>query len=131
MENLQDLLNCLWAGVIEKHTVDLFNHTIEFDVRTNWGGVISYHHLKFTGVKAVYYINDQFPSEPEEGDYLELSSVSYDKDMEMEVKVSADSKEYSHLNSKANFLLEIWGREVLIDALSVEVDGKFFEVGCA
>ncbi|AWV32364.1 hypothetical protein [Paenibacillus odorifer] len=129
MKELQDNLNKLWASIIEKQVIDIFNHFILFEIKSINNGEVSFHQLKFNNVKSIYYINDQLPFEPEEDDYLELTSVLFEKERTNEIKVSSKSKEYSYLTSNSNFLIEIWGRELLIEASSVEIDGKLFEVG--
>jgi hypothetical protein len=131
LDKLQDHLNRLWSGIIEKQVIDLFNHFILFEIKVIDKGATTFHHLKFNSVKALYYLNDQPPYEPEEDDYLELTSITFEKERTKEMKVSSTSKEYSHLTSKPNFLLEIWGRELLIEASSVEINGNLFEVGFA
>ncbi|WP_147614417.1 hypothetical protein [Paenibacillus odorifer] len=129
LKELQDNLNKLWASIIEKQVIDIFNHFILFEIKSINNGEVSFHQLKFNNVKSIYYINDQLPFEPEEDDYLELTSVLFEKERTNEIKVSSKSKEYSYLTSNSNFLIEIWGRELLIEASSVEIDGKLFEVG--
>ncbi len=129
LKELQDNLNKLWASIIEKQVIDIFNHFILFEIKSINNGGVSFHQLKFNNVKSLYYINDQLPFEPEEDDYLELTSVIFEKERTNEIKVSSKSKEYSYLTSNSNFLIEIWGRELLIEASSVEIDGKLFEVG--
>lgn len=129
LEDIQDYLNCLWSGIIENHVIDIFNHSILFDINVVNNGEEIHHQLKFSNVKALYYLNDQSPFEPEDDDYLELTSVTFQKEKTKRINVSCVSNEYPHLATKANFSLEIWGREMLIEASSVEIDGKLFEVG--
>lgn len=103
MDKLQDYLNRLWSGIIEKQVIDLFNHFILFEIKVIDKGATTFHQLKFNNVKALYYLNDQPPYEPEEDDYLELTSITFEKERTKEIKVSSTSKEYSHLTSKPNF----------------------------
>ena len=131
MNDIQDYLNCLWSGVIERHVIDLFKHSVLMDIKVINNGKAIQHQLKFNQVKALYYLNDQAPLEPEDDDYLELTSVTFQKEETKQVKVSYDSHEYPHLTTEANFSLEIWGREMIIEASSVEIDGKLFDVGLA
>ncbi|MDP4098471.1 hypothetical protein OIN60_17190 [Paenibacillus sp. P96] len=129
MDRIQEYLNGLWSGVVENHVIDLFNHCILLDIKVINQGVTIQHQLKFKNVKSFYYLNDQYPFEPEVGDYLELTSVTFQKGNTKEIKVTSDSSEYPHLTTNTNFALEIWGREVFIEASSIEIDGKLFDVG--
>lgn len=129
IEEIQDYLNCLWSGIIEKHVIDIFNHSILLDIKIINNGEEFHHQLKFNNVKAFYYLNDQPPLKPEDDDYLELTSITFQKEKRKFIKVISDSDEYPHLSTRANFSLEIWGREMIIEASSVEMDGKLFEVG--
>ncbi|MBJ9991027.1 YxiG family protein [Paenibacillus sp. S28] len=129
MENIQNYLNSLWTGIIENHAFDIFNHSIKFDIKVISNEEEVYHQLRFNNVKAFYYLNDQPPFEPEDDDYLELTAITFLKEKTKQIKVSCGSSEYSHLSTKTNFSLEIWGREMIIEASVVEIDGKFFDVG--
>ncbi|GGH61408.1 hypothetical protein GCM10008014_36820 [Paenibacillus silvae] len=129
MESIQDYLNSLWSGVIEKHVFDLFNHCILFDIKVVDKGKTIQHQLKFTNVKSFYYLNDQIPFEPEYDDYLELTSISFQNEKNKVIKVSSYLNEHPHLATNINFSLEIWGRELFIEASSIEIDGKLFHVG--
>ncbi|WP_310551894.1 YxiG family protein [Paenibacillus glufosinatiresistens] len=128
MEKLQDCLNKVWSGIIEKHIIDLYNHFILFEIKVISKGTTTSHQLKFNNVRTIYYLNDQPPFEPEEDDYLELTSVTFEEEAK-EIKINSTKNEYSYLKSSPNFLVEIWGRELLIDASSVEIDGDLFELG--
>lgn len=129
MKEVQNYLNFLWSGTIEKHVIDLFHHSMTLHIRVINGGEESNHLLKFINVKAFYYFNDQSPFEPEVDDFLELTSVTYLPEKEMQIKVSDISHACSHLQTKVNFSLEIWGREMIIEASAVEIDGLLFNVG--
>lgn len=129
MEDIQNYLNCLWSGIIERHVFDIFNHSILFNIKVINNGEQFHHQLKFNNVKAFYYLNDQSPFDPEGDDCLELTSVTFLKEKSKQIKVSCVSDEYPHLTTRTNFCLEIWGRELIIEASAVDIDGKLFDVG--
>ncbi|MDU4698582.1 MULTISPECIES: YxiG family protein [Paenibacillus] len=127
MLELQNYLNKLWTCVIEDHDIDLFNQFIFFNLKAVCRGEITYHSLKFKNVKSFYYLNGQDLYEPETDDYLELTSVSYlDEKVGVIANYGLEADLYRH--TKANFMIEIWNREIFIESSLVEVDGISFEI---
>ncbi|MNK75063.1 hypothetical protein D3C87_945970 [compost metagenome] len=125
---LQDYLNRFWASKIDNHIIDLFNHYILFEVVALNHGTSSSHYLKFHQVKSFYYTNDQLPIMPEEDDYLELSSVVFEQEKSNKIELRFNGGE-NYRSSSMNFILEIWGREMLVESSSIEVDGMLFDIG--
>jgi len=123
LNSIQDVLNYLWSGMIKNHSIDLLYHKIEFEIEILNEGKFFLHYLKFSNVKSFYYLNDQEPFVPEDNDYLELSAVYYEREESKKIEVKSTKSTGFYRSTNPNFILEIWGREMYIEASSIEVDG--------
>lgn len=128
MVSVQAILNQLWTGVMKKHAFDLFNHTIELEIETMNDGTRTSYLLKIFEVKSVYYINDQEPFEPDEDDYLEITSISYVVGKKVEMDIVGPANKSIARGSPINLIFEIWGREMYIEAGYIEINGSKHEL---
>ena len=127
-------LNNLWETVINKLDIDILRDTISLDITLQDGGEISDHSLIFEKVSSYFYVKGfggrRFQFYPfEEGEYLELSALYYhDKPIEFVGVVSPTEEWANQCTATANFVLEIWGRILFIEAKEVTIDGTKYDV---
>jgi hypothetical protein len=132
-KKIQNLLNGLWYGKITNASFNLLLRHIDFSISVSDNALQKQHNLKFEGVSSYYFINnmkqsrfDIFPYE--EGDYLELTSISY-KDKGIGNFRSVSNEEWLRVwYSNANFVIEIWSSILFIEANKVVIDDEVFEV---
>ena len=81
--DVQNILNELWAGVITSYEFDILRHTISFEVMVFDDDLKKKNfNICFKDVRSYYFTEDiGMPevglTEYETGDYLELTSISY------------------------------------------------------
>lgn len=132
---LEEELNALWDGIIEKMDFDILGHTI----RLNTKAVIDDKTTKrytivFSGVSSFYFIEntgtERFNlSQPSPGDFLELSMVVYYKKGVGKIGINPDKTWTEQWHSSANFALELWSSILFIEAHSVTINHRTFDVG--
>lgn len=131
---LQKKLNELWAGIIEYFQINILKNTISFSIEVIENGQKNKYNLIFNRVSSYYFVHDSGEQrynilDPEEGDYLELTSIDYYKDG-LDIKMKSLTEEWAkQYYSNANFVLEIWNSMLFIEAKSVAINEKIFEVG--
>jgi hypothetical protein len=133
VKELQEQLNSLWAGVVEQLQFDILNHKITFHIKVN-NGIVQKSELIFKEVSAYYFIENSGDErlnliEPDDGDYLELTSIDYYENGVGLVSIQSSSIDWvEQYYSSANFVLELWSSMLLIEAKSVTINGKAFNV---
>lgn len=131
---LQNKLNELWSGIIKYYQINILDNTINFNIEVIENGQSNKYDLVFNKVSSYYFVHNREEqrhsiTDPDEGDYLELTSIEYYKnglDIKMKSLTEDWSKQYY---SNANFILEIWNSMLFIEAKSVAINEKVFEVG--
>lgn len=134
-DSLNNLLNEMWAAIIEKYEFDLLKSTISFDLKTIDNGIETKYKMVFEGVSAWYFIEnsgdlrfnttDSFDDQ----DYLELTSIDFYRMGVGQIKPS--SKEESWVNeycSNPNIALEIWNALLLIEAKRIIINGSKYNL---
>ncbi len=135
MERLENLLNSLWANVVEQQSIDIFNHKIMFRTKLIENGSIMRYKVMFEGVSSFYFLentgDDRFNShEPEEDDYLELTSIDYHPNGIGLISVQSKTEEWvQKYIANANFSLELWNAMLFIEAKKITINDLIFEVG--
>lgn len=131
---LQNKLNELWGGVIEFFEVDILNNSISLSIKVIDNGQENKYNLVFNRVSSYYFVHDSGEQrynlfDPEEGDYLELTSIDYYKGG-LNIKLESLTEDWvKQYYSNPNFVLEIWSSMLFIEAKSVIINGRIFEVG--
>jgi hypothetical protein len=134
-DQVQKQLNSLWEARVKSLGFDLLNHSVTFELEFNNMGLNSSHLLRFSGVSAFCFVNNDGqerlylpPAEPD--DYVELTSVYYDDAGVGEFRLTPTADWEGHkFNSRPNFTLEIWSSWMLVEASHVTIDTITLEVG--
>ncbi|MBP3041773.1 hypothetical protein J9303_20230 [Bacillaceae bacterium Marseille-Q3522] len=134
-DRFNDLLNEMWAAVIDTYEFDILKNTIRFELKTIDNGYENKIKLIFEGVSAWYFVENigeerhNTKDKAEDDDYLELTSIDYYKGGIGEIKpLSVDEEWVLQYYSNANFALEIWNALLLIEAKSVIINGSKYTV---
>ncbi|WP_252250330.1 hypothetical protein [Clostridium sp. ZBS13] len=131
---LQNKLNELWAGVIELFQINILKNTISFIIKVIEDGQEHKYNVVFNGVSSYYFVHDSGECrynlfDSEDDDYLELTSIDYYKNG-LDIKMKSLTEEWvKQYYSNTNFVLEIWSSILFIEAKSVTINEKTFEVG--
>lgn len=123
----QSKVNCMWESIIESYMFDALTHCINMELKLIENQIVTTHKMTIYGVKSILYLNDAELYMPEDGDYLELTSITIDISKVNKIETWNIEKKSQHLESQANVILEIWNREVLIDAVGFILDGQKYE----
>lgn len=130
---LQNKLNELWAGIIELLEFDILKNTISFIIKVIEYGEEKKYNVIFNGVSSYYFVHDSGEKrynlfDPEEGEYLELTSIYYYENV-LDIKIESLTEKWAkQYSSNANFVLEIWSSMLFIEAKNVIINKKIFEV---
>lgn len=135
MKQIKECLNDLWANVIDDINIDVYNHRIVFTTRANDIGIVKNYKLTFEQVSSFYFLENagedrynQF--EPEEDDYLELTSINYHPQGVGLISINSKTDDWvKQYISNANFSLEIWSSMLFVEAKRVLINDKGFDVG--
>ena len=133
-EKLKKDLNQLWAGVMENITFDPLKNNIILQVKVIENAKEENFKVEFDGVSAFYWVrnngNKRFNLPlPDEGDFLELTSIDYFGGGIGEILIESASYEWAkQYFSSANFALEIWSSMLFIEAKSITINDKLFEI---
>lgn len=128
MESLKKKLNLLWASKIMNYDFNMLSNNITFLLETLDDGQIHRYELKFKKVSIVYFVNNVGDTrfnifEPDKDDYLELTSISILEDVKFDIE--SERHEWIKLyQGKANVCIEIWGKVLLIEADSIELNNE-------
>ncbi|WP_231926012.1 hypothetical protein [Geobacillus thermoleovorans] len=81
-KKLVALLNEMWATVVKSFHIDILSHTISLNVKVVDNE--KYYKIVFKGVSSFYFVENSGDSrlnlvDPEDGDYIELTSIDYYK----------------------------------------------------
>ncbi|MGG3675515.1 hypothetical protein ABEU95_02085 [Heyndrickxia faecalis] len=132
---LFDLLNEMWAAIIESYEFDILKNTISFELKTIDNGYENKYKVVFEGVTAWYFVENtgeerlNIKADVEEGDYLELTSIDFYMGGIGEIKPSSIKEDWvNQYYSNANFALEIWDALLLIEAKSIIINGNKYPV---
>jgi hypothetical protein len=121
--------------VVEFLNFDALKHTIILNVKIIENKGEEKFEIVFNGVSAYYFIENSenkrlSPTPYDEGDYLELTSISYFEFGVGKVAIESYLHEWTKkYYSSANFALELWSSMLFIEAKSVVVNGEVFETG--
>lgn len=137
---LQKELNKIWEGRVQTLDFDPLNRRIQFKIKFyRSGGGINIVSLIFFKVSAFYFVNEIANErfniyEPDEGDSKELTSIYWYPNGVGEIKIvtnpSAENVNWAkQWYSSANFAIDLEPSILLIEAQTVSIDGKTFDVG--
>lgn len=134
LDEIQDKLNELWAGVIDSYEIDILKHLIKFNITVLENGERTSYCILFKGVSSYHFYEDSQeqrlnPIEPDEGDYSELTSINFIKNGIGNIKIEASTERWvEQYYSNANFILEIWNSMLFIEAKCIAINGVEYEV---
>lgn len=134
LNEIQNKLNELWESSIDFYEFNILNHTITFNVTVIENGKESKYGVKFKGVSSYHFYEDSKekrfnPLEPDDEDYLELTSIQFYKDGIGNITNKSQTEKWSEqYYSNANFSLEIWNSMLFIEASKIIIDGIEYEV---
>jgi hypothetical protein len=137
MENIQDMLNKVWATTINSYKFDILGNRLDINLSQFEGNKKNQYTLSFLGVTTFYFINDDtenrkniFPLTERDKKYnFELTSVIVLNDL-LETKLIAPEdkvSKYGWLNQcvgAGNIVLELSERTLLLEARAVELNGE-------
>lgn len=134
MKHLKEILNDLWANVINEINIDVFNHRIVFNTRAIDKEKVTNYKLSFEQVSSFYFVEnigeERFNLlEWDKNCYLELTSIAYHPKgiglISIKSKTEAWVKQYI---SNANFSIEIWNSMLFVETKQVVINDKVFDV---
>ncbi|HKZ53979.1 MAG TPA: hypothetical protein VJ123_00750 [Anaerolineales bacterium] len=130
-ELLADSLNRLWDGTIEEFDIDLCSHIISMLISVNYGGEESPHKVVFENVASFYYVAEDgtFRFDSPTWERAELTEIVFADGTDSIRHTSKQSRKVPEYTTSANFVLGIWSSVLFIEAKSITIDGKRFEVG--
>ena len=134
VDEIQDKLNELWAGVVDFYEIDILKHLIKFNITVLENGERTSYCILFKGVSSYHFYEDSQerrlnPIEPDEGDYSELTSINFIKNGIGNIKIEASTDRWvEQYYSNANFVLEIWNSMLFIEAKYITINGVEYEV---
>ena len=123
---VQNAIDKLWASVIESMSMDLLRSEITFKLKYYYYDKWTHYTLTLSGVSSFYFANDNGEDrfriiEYENGDILELTSMTYYPNGIGKIGIKDGFPWTKQLYSSANFSLEIWQRNLLIEAKQIEI----------
>jgi hypothetical protein len=122
LNEFQNKLNEIWAGVIDFYEFNILKHTITFNITVIENGQKSKHFIVFKGVSSYHFYENSEeqrlnPVNPDEGDYLELTSIQFYKNGIGNITTKSQIEQWAEqYYSDANFVLEIWNSMLFIEA---------------
>ncbi|QNU39023.1 hypothetical protein IC801_07395 [Geobacillus sp. 44B] len=131
-KKLVALLNEMWATVVKSFHIDILSHTISLNVKVVDNE--KYYKIVFKGVSSFYFVENSGdsrlnPVDPEDGDYIELTSIDYYKNGIGKIHISLSKEIWvGEYFSSANFVLEFWEALLFIEAKSIVINGEEFLV---
>lgn len=131
---MQAALNKLWASIVEENHFDVLNHTIGFKTKALDSGNVSEYDVQFCQVASFYFVDGLDEDrhnciEPDEGDYVELTSVHFLNEGIGDIRVDPNGDWTNQYPSIPNFAIEMWNKMLFIEAASVKVNQEIFNVG--
>lgn len=134
LDKIQNKLNELWAGVIDFYEFNILNHTITFNVTVVENGKEEKYDIKFKGVSSYHFYEDSEeqrinPQEPDDGDYLELTSIQYYENGVGNITTKSEAEKWAEqYYSNSNFVLEIWNSMLFIEASNIILNDVEYKV---
>lgn len=134
MSDLIETLNLLWAGTIKTIDFNLLNHSIFLEIEVFENANVFKYEVIFEGVSAFYFSQNEGDNRLQtplydEGDYLELTSIHYVKEGIGNILIESPREKWTkNWYASANFILEIWSSHLFIEAKSLSVNGRKFQV---
>jgi hypothetical protein len=131
MNIIQNKLNEIFETKITFYKFDLLNNKITMDLEKIENGIITNHKLELEKISTAYFINNTSNKrknifEPEEDDYLELTSLNI---LEKSVLFRIESDIEQWLNNycgMGNLILEIWSNIIILEVQIIRLDEKEF-----
>lgn len=134
MSELIETLNLLWAGTIKRIDFNLLKHSISLEIEVIENISAFKYEVTFEGVSSYFFSNNEGDERLkintyDEGDYLELTSIHYVKEGIGDIIIESQREKWTkNWYASANFVLEIWSSQLLIEAKSLSVNGRKFQV---
>lgn len=131
MNIIQNKLNEIFETKITFYKFDLLNNKITMNLEKIENGIRSNHKLELEKISTAYFINNTSNKrknifEPEEDDYLELTSLNI---LEKSVLFRIESDIEQWLNKycgMGNLILEIWSNIIILEVQIIRLDEKEF-----
>nr|NNM90394.1 hypothetical protein [Bacilli bacterium] len=132
--DVQVALNKLWASIVEEYHFDVLNHTIRFKTKVVDSGNVNEYDVQFCQVASFYFVDGLDEDrhnciEPDEGDYVELTSVHFLNEGIGDIRVVPNGDWTNQYSSTPNFAIEMWSKMLFIEAASVKFNQEIFNVG--
>ncbi|MDQ8765938.1 YxiG family protein [Streptococcus ruminantium] len=130
---LQEYFEEVIESRINSYRWDMLNNTLFISLILLENGVTSEYQLEFRNVSCLYFANDTSKNRtivvsPDEGDYLELTSIHLLTD-ETDINLYSETDKWlCQFNGKGNIVLEIWNKLLVIECSQVLVDGKIYNL---
>ena len=134
MNEIQNKLNEIWAGVIDFYEFNILKHTITFNITVIENGQKSKYCITFKGVSSYHFYENSEeqrlnPINPDEGDYLELTSIQFYKNGIGNITTKSEIEQWAEqYYSDANFVLEIWNSILFIEADNLILNNVEYKV---
>jgi hypothetical protein len=135
MSELEILLNKLESTEISSIDFDLLKNKITINVvSVEDETTIEEYRIEFIKVSAFFFVEAPGKNrleiiDYEPGDYLELTSIGYYKKGIGEISIKNKIEKWvENYRSNFNFGLEIWSSMLLIEAGSIKINGRKFNV---
>ncbi|HKZ55889.1 MAG TPA: hypothetical protein VJ123_10440 [Anaerolineales bacterium] len=130
-ESLTESLNRLWDGTIEEFDIDLCSHAISMLISVVYGEEVSQHKVVFENVASFYYVAEDgtFRFDSPAWERAELTEIVFRDGTETIQHTSKQPRKVPEYTTSANFVLGMWSSVLFVEAKSISIDGKRFEVG--
>ena len=134
MNELIKTINLLWAGTIKKIEFILLKHSVSLEIEVIENENVFKYEMTFEGVSSYFYSNNEGDKRLQiesydEGDYLELTSIHYIQEGIGNIIIESQREKWTkNWYASANFVLEIWSSYLFIEATSLSVNEKKFQV---
>jgi len=132
MKELQQQLNQLWAGKINKLDFNLLASELKISITVLDNQTTTNYDITFKEVSAYYFVNNDGESrknfyEVEQGDYLELTSIDYFPEGVGEITLTSAKNDWArNYYSGANFALEFWSSILFLESNVIEINKTTF-----
>lgn len=129
MREIQYDLNDFFESKILSYNFDILKNTLTFKLEiADNNNKTKINKLIFEGVTTFFFVNDNNEDRKklypvEENDYLELTGIYYIKNKISIIPSDSKEKWLNNYMGEGDIIIEIWGKLLIIEAISVRSDG--------
>lgn len=128
MEKVIAASNILWALIIKKLDINIFEKIICFDlISGNDDPIQEYHLLKIINCKGYLWIEKSKESYEDydfkKSSYYEITSISF-----RNIEVKSEDEWLKQYNIEYNIAIEIWESVLLVKAEGIEIDDILYKI---